>query len=453
MNKIIASCGLALAVIAHAANATADPKSFPGAEGFGANAKGGRGGVIYEVTNLNDSGDGSLRACIEATEPRTCVFRVSGTIRLNTSITGTAPYLTIAGQTAPGDGIALRLESSMPRAETPIIIMNTHDVIIRHIRSRPGVGQRRAATDAIMVQGSKDVILDHVSMSWSMDENFNAHEGVENLTVQWSIMAEGLLEHSKGSLTCSHGFVCKNLTLHHNLYVSNRDRNPDVKSSSEGHVDVINNVIHNPSSAYVEVWAKYGDFHVNIVGNSFLKGPSTTQHARAVRYNIEEATGRPVIYLNDNVAEVPLIAEGTEPFVVEAPNGELSITPEPPADAAKQVLEMAGAWPRDALDQRLVRQVQKRKGKLIRDPLDNQGWPVLNSTDAPPDRDNDGMPDDWESAHGLDPSNGDDRNSDPDGDGYTALEQYLDERARSLIGVNATGGFESPKDAAPNGEP
>jgi hypothetical protein len=254
-------------------------------------------------------------------------------------------------------------------------------------------------------------------------------------------MAEGLLEHSKGSLTCSHGFVCRNLTLHHNLYVSNRDRNPDVKSSPEGHVDVINNVIHNARSAYVEVWAKYGDFHVNIVGNSFLRGPVTTGHARAVRYNVEGATGRPHIYLNDNIAEVPLVADGTEQFVISEPNGSFSVAPEPAQQAADRVLELAGAWPRDATDERLVRQVKQRKGKLIYDPLEGPGWPQMNGAVAPPDADNDGMPDDWEQKHSLNPNDGEDRNGDADGDGYTNLEAYLDERAREVMGKMGSGEF------------
>jgi pectate lyase len=424
---------LLLAVVAPRATIA---EAFPGAQGFGANAKGGRGGVVHEVVNLLNSGPGSLRACVEASGPRTCVFRVDGTIELASPLLAQSPELTIAGQTAPGGGVALRLAAAPTYSATPLIISGTHDVIVRHIRLRPGPSANRAATDALTVANSHDVIIDHVSMSWAPDENLNAHETVYNLTVQWSVLAEGLLDHSKGSLSCStSGWQCRDITLHHNLYVSNRDRNPDVKTAPSGQLDFVNNVVHNPKSAYVEVWTPWGDSWTNIVANTFRKGPDTNSWAHAVRYNNGGATGVPTIHVAQNVSEVPLVAPGTEGFVVGQPFATLSVSPESAAVAYDKVLAQVGAWPRDAVDTRLVDEVRNRRGQLIMDPSQLGGWPALRPGAAPADQDHDGMPDRWERARGLNARNAADRNLDHDADGYTNLEEYLDERASSLVGA------------------
>jgi pectate lyase len=175
--------------------------AFPGAEGFGRFAKGGRGGAIIQVTNLNDSGPGSLRACIDAAGPRVCVFRVGGVIRFTSKRPVIHnPYLTIAGETAPGGGILLT-HAGGPDGLTPLAIKNSHDIVIRHIRVRTDLaGAQRGSNDAFTIDNSRNVILDHVSGSWALDENVNSSTQADDITISWSIFAEGIIRHDKCAL-------------------------------------------------------------------------------------------------------------------------------------------------------------------------------------------------------------------------------------------------------------
>ena len=204
-------------------------RAFPGAAGFGANALGGRGGRALMVTNLNDSGPGSLRAAIEAEGPRTVIFRVAGTIELKTRIDIANPYITIAGQTAPGGGITLKIDPNYTRSPLRIL---THDVILRYIRSRPGPSTAESdILDALTIPSGHDIIVDHCSFSWATDEVVNTWNDVHDITIQWSIISEGLNDsthpkgpHSKGMLIGSEG--AERISVHHNLFAHNRKRNP-----------------------------------------------------------------------------------------------------------------------------------------------------------------------------------------------------------------------------------
>ena len=230
--------------------------AFPGAEGFGAISKGGRGGQVLEVTTLADSGPGSLRAALEADGPRMVVFRVAGIIELEDAIHIQHPYLTVAGQTAPGGGILLKgRDNTLLRLRKGV-----HDVVIRYLRLRNGSGKADGSGyDNLMITGAHNVVMDHVSMSWSTDENASMHrkatyEPIYNITVQRSIMAEGLAGHSNGMLVAGDADYSNpnqiveawrgvsNLSIHHNLFAHNTHRNPRVKS---GGAQVINNVIYN----------------------------------------------------------------------------------------------------------------------------------------------------------------------------------------------------------------
>src|SRR5215471_5276536 len=196
------------------------PLALPGAEGFGAQTPGGRGGRVWFVRNLNDEGPGSFRAVVTAQGPRIVIFRVGGLITLKSPIKITEPFLTIAGQTAPGDGICLR------GSEISIL---THDVIARYLRFRPG-DISGGEVDALNIMGaSRDVIVDHCSATWSIDECLSPSGAISNVTVQWCLIAEGLNRsiHSKGS----HGYgslarASGGVTLHHNLWAHNEERNP-----------------------------------------------------------------------------------------------------------------------------------------------------------------------------------------------------------------------------------
>ena len=253
-------------------NCYAQQLAFPKAEGYGKYAKGGRGGVVYEVTNLNDSGKGSLRAAVEASGARTVVFRVSGTIMLEGPLTIRNPYITIAGQTAPGDGICLR--------RYPLNISADH-VIIRYIRVRLG-DESGGVYDAISGRYCKHIILDHVSASWSVDECMSIYH-CDSITVQWCIVSESMSRshHVKGS----HGFGgiwgSNYGTYHHNLLAHHSSRNPRMASGC-GNTDYRNNVIYNwgyqslyGGEKYQVGNDKFNFTNLNIVANYYKPGPAT----------------------------------------------------------------------------------------------------------------------------------------------------------------------------------
>jgi len=410
--------------------------AFPGAEGFGAYAVGGRGGKVIEVTNLDDSGPGSFRSACDTNEPRIVVFRVGGNIELKRAIRINRPYITIAGQTAPGDGICLR--------NFPLNI-RTHNVVIRFIRVRPGdtAGQEM---DAIWAAGGDRVILDHVSASWSIDECISFTRNGTNVTVQNCIAAESLFAsvHSKGN----HGFggiwAPDTGTFHHNLLADHSSRNPRFAGSIV--LDHRNNVIFNwgYNSAYAGENA-----HVNMVNNYYKPGPATRANVRA-RIVAPSPSGR--WYIEGNFVEgSPGVSmdnwnggvqpdEKTEPNTIRArtPFAAPPVRTESAKDAYETVLRTAGCVlpRRDAVDLRIIEQVRTGKatsGKtfngggngIIDSQNDVGGWPDLKGGPAPADSDHDGMPDAWEMQHSLDPKDPADGAKDKDGDGYTNVEECL----------------------------
>jgi pectate lyase len=442
------------------------PLAFPTAEGYGKYTVGGRAGRVYEVTTLEDSGPGSLREAISASEPRTVVFRVSGTIQLKSQLTIRNSYITIAGQTAPGDGICLR--------GYPLNI-NADQVIIRYIRVRLG-DETGTESDAISARGHKNIILDHVSASWSIDETMSIYH-CDSITVQWCIISESLFKsrHSKGA----HGFGgiwgSNFSSYHHNLIACHSSRNPRFAGGS-GYVDFRNNVIYN--WGYNSVYGG-GALHkegrdprflirhtdVNMVSNYFKPGPATTPGD--VRHRIANPS-----WANGDCGKwfvLGNVMEGNKQVTADnwnggiQPNSDLpqvmdSIRRKAPWDAMPikqhtaeeaydKVLDHAGAsFPkRDAVDLRVINDVRhgsatyegtgyKSQHKMVNAEvksgiIDTQedvgGWPVLKTTRPPMDSDHDGMPDEWEKNHNLsplDPSDG----SLLSADGcYTNLEIYL----------------------------
>lgn len=261
--------------------------AFPTAEGYGKYAKGGRGGEVYEVINLNDSGKGSLREAVEASGPRTVVFRVSGNIELESPIKIKNPYITIAGQTAPGAGICLK--------NYPLSIDANH-VIVRYIRVRPGDVSGKDY-DAISSRYTKHLILDHVSASWSVDETMSVYH-CDSITVQWCMISESMSgsNHVKGP----HGFGgiwgSNHSTYHHNLLAHHSSRNPRMASGS-GYTDYRNNVIYN--WGYQSLYGgeanqkgndKFNFSTFNIVANYYKPGPAT--QAGEVSYRIANPSFR-----------------------------------------------------------------------------------------------------------------------------------------------------------------
>lgn len=420
------------------APATAEVLAFPGAAGYGRFAAGGRGGRVIKVTNLDDSGPGSLRQAVVGRGPRTVVFEVSGTIDLERDLDIHRGQLTIAGQTAPGDGITLRGYGLNVQAD---------DVIIRYIRVRPG-DQAGVETDAMSIFSGSDIILDHCSTSWATDETLSispserdAIRPIDNVTVQWSIISESLNQsvHSKGPHgygTLLRGSGGARFTLHHNLWAHHRARMPrpgnyvDRERDPVGPLfDIRNNVFYNwggKQSGYnadQESVARY-----SFVGNHYLTGPNS-QAAMA----FDESNPNASLYFSENFMNGAPVADALT--VVSLPPGSslaeqdfdhgYSLPPASPS-AWETILEFAGAsLSRDAADKRTISDVRHRTGRIIDDVSDTPGWPPLESLPAPTDADGDGMPDDWENSLGLNPRYALDGPLDRDNDGYTNLEEYL----------------------------
>lgn len=417
--------------------------AFPGAEGYGRFTTGGRGGKVFEVTNLNDSGPGSLRAAVAASGPRTVVFRISGTIRLKARLTISNGDITIAGQTAPGDGICI--------ADYDVSI-DASNVIIRYLRFRLGDIHQLEA-DAISGRYRTNIIIDHCSMSWSIDETASFYDN-ENFTMQWCLISESLYNsyHSKGAHGYGGIWGGMGASFHHNLLAHHSSRNPrfqgsrDPASTPETEiVDHRNNVIFNwgGNSAY---GGEQGN--QNMIANYYISGPAT--HSITLRYRIvEPSSPYGKWYITDNyVAGYPEVTadnwnDGVQGVAdpddvrVDEPFPFAPVLTHTAENAYLVVLEDVGASlpKRDSVDLRIIEEVRTGTttyggtwgaGEGIIDSQDEVGgWPTLNSLPAPTDNDQDGMANDWELAHELDPSDPEDRNGDFNGDGYTNLEKYL----------------------------
>ena len=433
--------GVSLLLAATACPSWAEQLAFPGAEGAGRYSEGGRGGRVIEVTNLNDAGPGSLRAAIEADWPRTVIFRLSGTIALKSDLVVRNGRLTIAGQTAPGDGITLRDHSLEIAAD---------DIVVRFLRARLG-GASLTQQDAISITRGHRIILDHVSASWSVDETLSssAHydgpgEGIYDLTVQWSIIANSLRksnhekgEHGYGSLIrASHG---ARLSWHHNLWANHLDRMPrpgnyslPSEDDKGGQIEFRSNVFYNwgkARSGYnydVSTHIAY-----NFIDNSFVAGPDS-----AGNFAFEEQNQLAHAFwsgnsMNGRVPEQKSLVTGNIPtgYWLHSPIAVGDVTPDPASSSYDHVLAEAGSsLARDLVDRRIVAGVLGKTGRIIDNEVQDGGWPDLASTGAPVDADGDGMPDAWERRRGLDPARAEGA-ADRDHDGYTNLEEYLNELA------------------------
>ncbi|HEY0621608.1 pectate lyase [Sphingomonas sp.] len=440
--RIAAVGALSLACPALAQSEIPKVPAFPGAEGAGRFSEGGRGGRVIAVTNLNDSGPGSLRAALEAERPRTVVFHVSGTIALKSDIVVTNGRLTIAGQTAPGDGITIRDRS---------LNIAANDVVVRYIRARLGAASG-TQQDALTITKGRRIILDHVSASWSIDETLSASthydkpgDGVWDLTVQWSIIANSLRKsnHDKGE----HGFGSliraargAKISWHHNLWANHLDRMPrpgnyslPSEDDKGGLFEFCSNVFYNwgkDRSGYnydVSTHAQY-----NFIDNAYVAGPDSKGN-----FAFEEQNQLARAYWSGNSmngtipADQKALVTGNIPagYWLDAPLDVGAVAADPAPRAFERVLAGAGAsLVRDAIDLKVVAGVRNRSGRIIDNEAQDGGWPALRSGTAPVDTDQDGMPDAWERARGLDPARADGA-ADCDRDGYSNLEEYLNELA------------------------
>lgn len=407
--------------------------AFPGAEGFGKYTTGGRGGSVYHVTNLNDTGAGSLRDAVSQGN-RTVVFDVGGIIRISSRIV-IAKNVTIAGQTAPGGGITIYGNG---------IALNddSGNDIIRYIRIRMGINGD-SGKDAVGISAGQNYIFDHVSISWGRDGTVDINgTGIDNITLQDCIIAQGLDTHSTGGLMQS-----GKASVIRTLYIDNHTRNPKGRGTQE----YINNVVYNWEVAGYILGDTEGLSEANIMGNYFIKGPSTSSSP------FNSATSAFHTYAKENWYDSNLngILDGSD--VPESGYGPVTFMTMPynypgvsylltPTQAYEHVVKYAGASiVRDEVDDYLIQQLTSlgTQGSIIanesENPISGGVGTVANGT-TPTDTDKDGMPDTWETENNLNPNNDADQNDDADGDGFTNLEEYLD----SLVPVV---NFEFPADS------
>lgn len=434
----LAATLLATSLVADTAT-TAQIDAFPGAEGAGRFAAGGRGGRVIRVTTLADAGPGSLRAAIDADGPRTIVFDVAGTIALRSPLVIRNDRITIAGQTAPGDGITLRDQTLQIAA---------NDVIVRYIRSRLGAASKTQG-DAIWISGGTRIILDHVSASWSVDETLSASanyrdaaNSIGDLTVQWSLIADSLRraghvkgDHGYGSLV--RGGRGSRMSFHHNLWANHAARMPRPGNYAPADTDprgadfdFRNNVFYNWGggrsgyNADTESVSRY-----NFVANAYLPGPDSKGRIAFAESNRHARAWFAGNSMDGQMPSDPwslVSGETGGPYRLSVEIDMPAVKTEPAAAAMERVLAGAGASKvRDAVDLAVIDGVRSRNGHQIDTEADAGGWPVLRSGTPARDRDGDGMADDWERANGLDPWRAD-GNGVRGPNGRTNLERYLD---------------------------
>lgn len=456
--------------------------AFPGAWGGGMYSFGGRGGKVYVVTNLNDSGPGSFREACEAAGPRIVVFNVAGLIRLESKIRIRAPYITIAGNTAPGDGVCIAGDT---------VELESHDIVIRHMRFRRGEIDVTDRNDSIGGNPTGNIMIDHVSASWGLDENMSMYRhmyrppggGKElklptvNITIQNSIFSECLntFHHSFGSTIGG-----LNSTFHGNLWANNAGRNPSI--GMFGDFTFVNNVLFN----WVHRSVDGGDHRslYNVFNNYFKPGPATPKD-RPIRWRLlkpESERSKTVVdnfgkaYVHGNIVEghERVTANnwdgGVQPDVrgekfdvalgrikTDIPMSHARLPIRSATEAYAFVLAHAGATrpKRDAVDTRIIDnvrtgqaagsptadtrtqltqkpytaahidgQIELIKKGIITHPEQVGGYPEYRGTPYA-DADNDGLPDAWEIAHGLNPRDPADATQDLNGDGYTNIEDFI----------------------------
>lgn len=401
---------------------------FPGAEGFGSITPAGRGGAVIRVTSLAADGPGSLREALAATGPRTIVFEIAGIIELHDVIVVSEPFVTVAGQTAPSPGITITGAG---------LQISTHDALIQHLRIRVGddpTGPDPGGRDALSIVGAADgsvavhdVVIDHCSLSWAIDEGASTwNPGVRDVTIRSSIVSENLSrslhpegEHSKGLLVGDHA---KRVSVIGNLFAHNRMRNPFLKGDTS--TLVANNLIYDPGSQAIHLDDPEGSgaTYTTLVGNRMISGLDTDLFMAMVESLAWVKSSSRVAMLDNDAGDRPeRISFATDEVFedlasyADAPVRVSPLSLRPAAEVEDWVLAAAGARPadRDAVDRRVVADVRGRTGHIIDSPSQVGGLdpvtPVTRALDVP-----------------------DEPNTDPDGDGRTELEEWLAEYADAV---------------------
>lgn len=475
--------------------ANAQTPAFPGAEGHGRYTSGGRGGKTVRVTNLRDNAGGesviagSLRWALQQASPKTIIFDVSGTIELKQKLSTAKDNITIAGQSAPGDGICISGYA---------FAINSNNVIIRFIRFRPG-DISREEPDGLGGMDKKNILIDHCSVSWSVDECLSVY-GCENLSVQWCIVSEALRvsTHEKGTHGYGGNWGGNKASYHHNLIAHCESRAPRLgprpSTQQNEYVDIRNNVFYN--------WAGNGCYggegmKVNMVNNYYKPGPATAKASSAVKYRITKIGIRTTAYvtgsdgkpnewkpmehvwgkffiegnkiegnsavtadnwtkgvyeqISDKECDNLYTSKTKDTIRLHAPLETGTVTTHTPDEAFKQILQYAGcSLHRDETDERIISDTRDGKATFTasgnkpgyinsQDDTKPAGatsdwnpWPLLRQAELPADSDKDGIPDAWEEVHGLNKNLASDANQ-KNNEGYTYLEVYLNSLVEAII--------------------
>ena len=435
--------------------------AFPEAQGGGKYATGGRGGVVLHVTSLSDDPQdpGSLRHAINVGGARTIVFDVAGTIQLSSTLNISNGSLTIAGQSAPGDGICI--------AGYPVVV-KASNVIIRFMRFRMG-DEHNVEGDALTIVGRKNIMIDHCSFSWSTDECVSCY-GNTDFTLQYCFITESLRNSVHGKGRHGYGGIWggTNATFHHNLLAHHDSRNPRfdhyyVNQTCFGPTDYVNNVVYNwgGNSTYGGEGVKQAR-QINMVNNYYKPGPATSKKERLLDPTVSCSNCSPYgavvpakFYLQGNYmyGSPQVTADNWQGSTVKTEavkaavrwtEGLTMLTEEESAEQALEtVLTKAGcSFHRDAIDVRIAEEVRKgtatckgsngSTGGLIDTQKDAGGWPMLRTEEPQKDTDRDGIPDAWEEAHGLNPKSNADGKIETLVSGYSNLEVYLNDIVKHL---------------------
>ncbi|HTZ19390.1 MAG TPA: hypothetical protein VMC06_00785 [Opitutaceae bacterium] len=397
--------------------------AFPTAEGFGARATGGRGGEVYHVTNLHDAGPGSFRDAVSR-GPRIVVFDVGGVIRLLSNVTAGSD-LTLAGQTAPGDGIAIYGHS--------ISFSGAHNVIVRFLRFRQGVGGDPAKS-SLNLADSSDMIFDHVSIEWGRWDSLSVTQGSHTITLQYCLIGESLEPGRFGARIGS----ATDITLSHNLWIDNQSHNPRAR----GAIQYINNVVYNWGTAGLVGGHTSSDHQLDVIGNYFIRGPSSNDRFAG------QFTATDHVYQAGNYVDLdrdgtlggrPVVAAdfadaGGAPTFVTQPllHPPVPVRVDAAEEAYRKIVARAGcSLHRDSVDTRLIADLTSLalKGRIIRGEATVHGIGAVKGGPAPVSTVSDGLSDEWKLSHGLDPKDPKIARGDYNRDGYNNLEDYLNELA------------------------
>jgi lysophospholipase L1-like esterase len=423
---------------------------------------GGRGGRVFAVTHLGDSGPGSLREAVEASGPRTVVFAVGGTIRLEKPLVVRQPRLTLAGQTAPGDGITLRGQPFEVAAS---------DVVVRFIRARLG-DEGQVDGDAIGIVAGQRIILDHVSASWSTDEvlsvsaRFDVPErSFDEVTVQWALIGESLNRNAAKKASAkpgeAHGFGTllraakgARVSFHHNVWLHHEDRMPRPGNWHKPGMDPVGGLFDFRNNVFYNWGRERAGYNLdrdtrssyNFINNCYWRGPNSKG-----AFAFEESSPLAQAFFSGNTMDGQRPADPWQLVRAHAqhlPQGlpagykrrePLAVGPvadEPAEQACPRVLAQVGAsLVPDSVDLRLLEDLRQRRGQLIDSQTEVGGWPRLATGPVPPDRDGDGLPDAWEAAHGLNPDDAADGARIDPRTGLTPLDRYLDELVAQRLPV------------------